>query len=680
MGFQQLFPLTDSIWVCFTVLVLVLFIPMLSKRIRVPQIAGLIITGLVVGPGLLGVIESTPAIDFFSRIGLLFIMFFAGLEISLEELKRNRLWGFISGLLTFAVPFAACYICCTALLGLSSMAAVTAGCIMGSHTLVSYPIISRYALSRRNSVTVSVSGALFAILLALSIYAVSQSSAADGLSSALWLALRTAIYLGAVIVLFPRLARSFFNNVKNSFSHFLFVMILLALGCGLADVIGLDGILGAFLTGIVLNRYIPKSSPLMNRLDFTGNTLFVPVFLLQTGMLIDLKGMIGEWNVLLIFAVLFAAGTAGKWLVALFVQKACRMVADDRRIMFGLSSAHAAGALAIAMGAYGKGLIDNSMLSAIILIVLFSCILSSVVTEKSAARLHASQSEADAPQSRLMVMLTGSNTLQALMDTAVTVYRRNGNEMAGIYITIKGEHATAYMQEGKSRLSEAEAIAASADIPFISQNRMGNNIVDSILHAAGEYGANSMIMGLPPRTEITTGYFENMIRPLTDGFGGTIVLQRMIRPMNTIRRITVLVPGPVIQNDAFENCMDVLSRISNAIGCATEFYGKDQPMDAVRGTGLVFSNGRVTYNEVSETDDMHLVIAGLHSDHLLVIAGPREHETHAGRAFLHLYERIHMQQGEGFSTMLLFAETDALKGKEEATVRTERDFLKLLRM
>ena len=680
MGFQQLFPLTDTIWICFIVLMLVLFVPIVCKRLRFPQIAGLIVTGTLLGPGLLNILQITPELKFFSRIGLLFIMFFAGLEIDLEEMKRNKVWGIIFGILTFAVPWALCYMACVWLLQLPARTSAILACIMGSHTLISYPIISRYGLGRRQSVTISVSGALVAILLALVVYAVMMSTAAGESFNPLWFTLKIAIYVTAIILIYPRIARGFFHTVTNSFSHFLFVMILLALSCGLAQIIGLDSIVGAFLAGIVLNRYIPKSSPLMNRLDFVGGTLFVPMFLIGTGLMIDLSGMTGNWLFLTAFAVLFTVGTLGKWIAALFVQKANKFQRDDRRIIFGLSESHAAGALAIAMGAFAGGMMDNTTLSTTVLIVLFSCILSNIITENGALSLHQNeQSDAPAQDNRMLVMLTGSNTLQAIMDTAITLYDRKDRDMVGLYITINGEHAPKYLQDGKGRLEEAKQIAASADIPFITHNRLGNNIIDSIIHASNEFEATGIIMGLPLRHSINLPYLENIISPLNDGFHGQIVLQRFVSPINTIRRIVVLVPGPILQDDAFEKCMESIYRISMAIGCAIEFYGKDQPISAVRGTGLNFSSGRVSYNEVSETADMHWVMAGLHTDHLLMIVGPRDPETHAGRSFRHLYERIHLPETD-FSTMLLFPETQTLKGKEETSVRTERDFLKMLRM
>ena len=679
MSFQQLFPLTDSIWICFVVLTLVLFVPILCKRLRFPQIAGLILTGTIIGPSLLHIIGLTPEIRFFSRIGLLFIMFFAGLGIDLEEMKRNKVWGITFGVITFALPWVMCYFSCIWLLQLPASTSAILACIMGSHTLISYPIISRYGLGRRQSVTISVSGALIAILLALVVYAVMMSTHGDGDFNPYWFILKIVVYIAAVIFIYPRIARDFFSRVTNSFSHFLFVMILLALSCGLAQVIGLDSIVGAFLAGIVLGRYIPKSSPLMNRLDFVGNTLFVPLFLLGTGLMIDINGMSGNWLFLIAFGVLFTVGTIGKWMAALFVQKANSLSRYDRRIIFGLSESHAAGALAIAMGAFAGGLMDNSTLSSTVLIVLFSCILSNLITEKAAVLIHQNEQTDTTRDNRLLVMLTGSNTLRAIMDTAMTLYDRKDRDMVGLYVTVNGEHAPKYMQDGKGRLQEAQEIAASADIPFVTHNRLGNNIIDSILHASNEFETNGIVMGLPLRHSIDLPYFENIISPLNDGYHGQIVLQRFVTPINTIRRIVVLVPGPVLQDDAFERCMESIYRITMAIGCATDFYGKDQPISAVRGTGLNFSSGRVSYNEVSETADMHWVMSSLAQDHLLIIVGTRDSESHAARSFRHLYERIHMPESD-FSTMLIFPETQTVKGKEEATLRTERDFLKMLRM
>lgn len=680
MTFQQLFPLTDGIWTTALVLALILSVPSLCRRLRFPQIAGLIVAGTVTGPGLLNIIRINSTLEYAGRVGLLFIMFFAGIQTDLEEMKRNRTNGIAFGLLTFLIPFTACLWVGQSVLGLNATESGIAGCIMGSHTLVSFPIVSRFGLDRRKSVTISLTGALVAILAALVLYSAFVSDS-NGISSVLVLLSKLACYAAAVILIYPRAARRFFRQASSHFSHFLFVMLLLAVSCGLACLTGLDPILGAFLAGLMINRFVPNTSPLMHRMDFIGNALFIPVFLLTTGMMIDVRSVCNDWNTLWIFAAVFITGTAAKWTASLIIQKASHFDRDDRLILFGLSESHAAGALAITTGAYAAGVIGLSVLSATVLIVLFSCILSNIVTERAANRIFLKGRKDDSNgYERLLVTLTGSNTLKALMDTAMTIRPKKGPEMVGLYVTVGGEHATKYMQDGKGRLQEAAAIAASADVPFVAHNRLGNNIVESIVHATKEFDATSLIMGMPLRRSITTYYYENIVSPLIESVPGEIVLQRMTSPLNTIRHIAVLVPGPVIQDDSFAKSIGTILKICSSASCSTVFYGKTQAVDTVRGAVKGSEGGRVSFCEVSETVDMDWAINELHADDLLVIIGTRYTDSHAARSFRHLYEHIHLKDND-FSTMLIFPSAQVQDGTgRETGARTSRDLLKMLRV
>lgn len=684
MDWSSIFPLSDGIWAAFLVLAIVLAIPPLMARIRFPQIAGLIIIGVLVGPGCLDLLAPDNVLEFFSRIGLLMIMFFAGLGIDLEEMKKTRSQGIAFGILTFAVPWVICYFTSLYVLKASAPAAAVISCVLGSHTLISYPIISRHGLGRRQSVAVSVSGALVAIVLALVIYSFVQSAAKGDDSFSIWFfLLEFAIYVSFIIFIYPRVARLFFRKSGNSNSHFLFVLMMLALSCGLAGIIGLEGVLGAFLAGIVLNRYIPATSPLMNRLDFTGNTLFIPLFLLNTGLMIKPAELFGDMDILLFFLLLFAAATLGKWIPAWIIQKFCHMSRADRMVLFGLSESHAAGALAIIMGAYSIGIIDNTILSTTVLIVLFSCILSNIITERATELILKSDlTKGNVTQDEsMLVCLSGSSTTRALMDFALAVRNsRRKDELVGLHITVGGDHTHKYMSDGKDTLLEAQAQAAAAEVPFRMQNRVGTNITGSIVHAANEFESTQIMMGLPPSEHLTANYYENIIRPLVDNCGVQQAFLRLTIPLNTIRRMTVLVPGPVVQDYGFEKSMDTLSRLSMTIGCATDFYGKNSALDAVRGTGRVFSSGKVLYQPMGESADMNGVINNVNYDHLLILVGQRDAETHAGRAFLHLYERLHFMKTQ-CSVMILFPETARMQEAYTlSSVRTDRDLLKLLRI
>ncbi|MBR4303564.1 MAG: cation:proton antiporter [Bacteroidaceae bacterium] len=685
MDFQQIFPVTDSIWKCFIVIALILFVPFISQRIRFPQIAGLILAGLLVGGSGLNIIDTDEVLSMCSKIGLLFIMFFAGLDIDIEEMKKTGHWGFIFGIITFAIPFGACYYSCIHILDMTVPASLIVGCIMGSHTLISYTIVGRYGLTKEPGVTIAVTGALVAILLALVINSFVRSAYSEhGENFSLWLfMLKFAIYISFIVYAFPKLSRTFFHRFGSGHAHFLFIFMMLMLSAGLASLIGLEGILGAFLAGLVTSRYIPQSSPLMNRIDFIGNTLFVPIFLLHTGMLINLKEIISNPRIIYLFGVIFAIGTVGKWLAALIIQKIRHLDKNNRRLIFGLSESHAAGALAITMGAYTLNLVDNIVLSTTIIIVLFSCIASNIITERAAISQQKiiSNKTNEKRKEKLMVLVHNPATTANLMDTVMALRTpKSRTETVGLHITINGEHANKYMQSGKSELEHAASIAAAADMPFTIHNRLGNNIIDSIKHASEEYEATDLIMGLADIRNVTRKYYEDFILSVTAKNRQQTFFVRMNIPVNMIRRIVVIIPEQFTLSPGFLKSMEYIGRLGTSIGCSTHFYGNESTLNDVRSYGK--SASRTEYYPISDTNDLGWIMDNVNKDHLLVLVGPREDAMNGIHPFAHLYEHIQSIQKE-CNMMLVFPESDSLQNSIEttqATTRTDRDLLKMLRM
>lgn len=689
MNYQQIFPVTDPIWECFIVISLILFIPIITQKIKFPQIAALILTGVLIGKSGLNIISMDSMLFFCSKIGLLFIMFFAGLEIDIEEMKKTGTWGVTFGIVTFLLPFLLCLFVGLYILNLDLPASMLMGCVLGSQTLISYPIISRYGLSKHQSVTISITGALIAILMALIGNAFIRSAYAPGSTSdfKLWLFfIKFAAYVAVIIILFPRLTRWFFK--KNVISHvqFLFVFMLLALSSGVASFIGLEGILGAFLAGLVLGRYIPHASPLMNRIDFIGNTLFIPIFLLTTGMIIDIRDLISDPDIIIYFGLFFVMGTIGKWIAAWFIQKSNRYDKNSRLLLFGLSVSHAAGALAITMGAFSLGLIDNTLLSATILIVLFSCITSNIVTEYGASRLYQRELEdkpKDVLKEKILVMLSNPETTHTLMETMIALrQQKNSFETVGLHITINGEHAVKYMQAGKKDLEIAAKIAATADIPFITQNRIGNNIIDSILHSSEEFEISYILLGLTAKENITRKYYYDFILQLISQTGLQIVFSRLSIPLNTIRRIIVLVTGQPILDKGLKNCIESVNRLSIAIGCSTGYYCEEHTINAIKSMGVLSNNHRTSFSSLGEVADMDWTIQNIHADHMLILIGSRDDTMDDGSSFGHIYDRIHTIKSD-CSIMLMFPmseESTISDNKNQVTNRTDSDLLKVLRM
>lgn len=685
MNWSDIFPITDTIWASFLILSIIMVVPSLMSRIRFPQIAGLIITGLLVGENGLGLIDNQGHIQFFSRVGLLFIMFFAGLETDIEEMRKTKVWGLLFGFLTFTVPFVLCLAVCSWLFGFSRQMSLVIGCIMGSHTLISFPIISHKGLSTLKSVAISLTGALMAILLALTVFAYVQAEfKGSGGFNPLLLLLKIALYAFVIIFFYPRMARTFFKRVNNSFSHCLFVLILLFLSTGLASIIGLEGILGAFLAGLVLGRYIPGTSPLMVRLDFIGNTFLIPIFLLYTGMLTDVRNLHGNLTILYLSGALLLAGTFAKWLPAFIIQKSTRLSRNDRMIMFGLSESHAAGALAIAMGGYNLGIVDGPAISAIILVVLFSCLFSNFITERGAdsiVRCGTSGGSLYSTPERQLVCLSGGTTMQPMMDTAIALRLPHSKiETVGLHITVDGEHVPKYISEGRQILSDASAIAASADMPFITQNRVGTSIPASILHAADEYTATDIIVGLPPKQDLTGIFYENFLTTLTSATNRQLIFLRLTVPLSMTRRITVLVQDINIAQCRLDKSLDVIRRLGTQIGCHVELFGKPDLMDYAKDQGKFFNSSLAKCSPINDPEDIKLILGNLSDDHLFVTIRNRETITSQQEATLvSIYKSLPAIKPD-CGIMLLYPETADIELKPVPSARTERDMLKLLRI
>ena len=295
-----LFPITNPTWIFLIVLVIILFAPLLFNRIRVPHLVGMILAGVLVGEHGLNILTRDSSFELFGKVGLYYIMFLASLEMDLEGLKKNRTRGIIFGLITFSIPFILGYAVGNYVLGLQWEASLLFSCIISSHTLVAYPIVARYGLSRHDCVTIAIAGTMIALLLALLTLAGISASAKGDISTTFWFSfgLKCAVYCLIIFFCYPRLTRAFFKRYSDNVTQFTFVLALLIMSAALSELAGLEGLFGAFLAGLVLNRYIPRVSPLMNRIEFVGNALFIPYFLIGVGMLINVKSLFDHHSVI----------------------------------------------------------------------------------------------------------------------------------------------------------------------------------------------------------------------------------------------------------------------------------------------------------------------------------------------------------------------------------------------
>ena len=332
-------PLQNPVLVFCVVLFIILLAPLILRQFKVPGVIGLIISGVIVGPHALNILEKNSAVDLFSTIGLLYIMFIAGLELDMDEFRRNRNKSLWFGLFTFAIPLSIGYPACRYLLGYGEAASFLTAIMFATHTLVAYPIVSKFGISRHQAVAITVGGTILTDTAVLLVFAVIMGAENGGLTQEFWLRLSTSmvLFLLFMFLVLPRIARWFFSRLESEkTSHYIFVLAAVFFAAFLAQVAGVEPIIGAFVAGLSLNRLIPHSSALMNRLEFVGNALFIPFFLISVGMIVDVRVLTRGTDAVVVAAVLTVVALAGKWLAALLAQVVFRYSGAQRQLIFGL--------------------------------------------------------------------------------------------------------------------------------------------------------------------------------------------------------------------------------------------------------------------------------------------------------------------------------------------------------
>ena len=365
------------------------FVPLLCRKIHVPSIVGFILAGIVIGPSVLDLVGETPALQILGSLGMLYIMFQSGSEIDINDFKQYKYRSLFFGLCTFFIPFGLGLITSQYLLPYGWLPSLLLGAMYGSHTLMTYPIVSRYGVQKNVAVNITVGATMVAIILSLIVLAIVEGwnrSVQSITDYAIQLAL-LAVFLLTVLWLFPRFARMFFKRYRDPISEFMVVMLMLVGSALLADLAGLEGILGAFLCGVSLNRLLPNRSPLMGRINFVGNSIFVPLFLISVGLMIDIHAFWSGWTTVTIAIVMVITKLIGKSISAWIAQVVFRFSKHERQLVFGLSHATAAGTLAIVTIAYQMGLLSSDVLNASVLMILILCTTASFITEHAAKEL-----------------------------------------------------------------------------------------------------------------------------------------------------------------------------------------------------------------------------------------------------------------------------------------------------
>lgn len=636
----QYFPITDPTLTFFVVLLIILLAPIIMGKLRIPHIIGMVLAGVVVGKYGLNILVRDNSFELFGRVGLYYIMFLAALEMDMESIRKNRNRLLIFALLTFTVPLLLTYFMGIHLLNYGITASLLLGCIMASNTLVAYPIVSRYGLQRKPSVTLSVGSSIISLIFSLiMLAAIIASNKGEG-SIGFWLFFvsKFVIYCAAAIFLLPRLTRWFLRRYSDAVMQFIFVLASLFLCAALSAAIGLEGIFGAFLSGLILNRYIPSVSPLKNRLEFIGNAVFIPYFLIGVGMLINVRLLFTGGGILWAVICITLFGTLGKAIAAYAACFGFRMPISSGHMMFGMTSAHAAGAIAMVMvgmnllGEDGAPLVSAQMLNAVIVMILFTCIISSVITEQSAQRIILRDKELPveahrkANDQRILVPVKYPEYAEQLMNMAILMLNRKQTRgLVALNVVYDGEHMHRNMEQGNRLLEQMTQYCAGSDIQIQTQTRIAANIANGIKHAFKEFQATEILIGMHTHKEVSTKFWGEFHQSLFNGLNQQITMARLAQPLNTIRRIQVAVPSRAEFEPGFYRWLERLSRIAGNLECRIQFHGRTETLSLVNEyIKNRHPQVRADYSNMDHWNELPKLANDVADDHLFVIVTARK--------------------------------------------------------
>jgi Kef-type K+ transport system membrane component KefB len=637
-------PLTNPVLLFALILAIILFAPLILNKFKIPHLIGLIIAGALIGPNGFNLMLRDSSIELFGKVGILYIMFLAGLEINLAEFKKNSLKSAVFGMYTFLIPMILGIVVGIYYLGFSTNTSILLASMFASHTLIAYPIVSKLGITNNRAVNITVGGTMITDTLALLVLAVIVGMSTGEIDNRFWITLSISVVVFALVVvfLFPLVGRWFFKNFDDNISQYIFVLSMVFLGAFLAQMAGIEDIIGAFLVGLSLNRLIPHTSPLMNRINFVGNALFIPFFLIGVGMLIDFRAFFMGMETVIVAVTMTVVATFAKYAAAWLTQKTFKFSRHERSVIFGLSNAQAAATLAavlvgynIILGETPTGepirLLSDSILNGTILMILITCTIASFATQSGAH--HISLLEASAENEgessfdeRILVPLKNPETIEELVNMGVTI-RSKGNK-SGLYalkILNNSVDDWAAEKQAKEVLSKAEVTASATDTKLNQLLRYDNNVVSGITNVVKEHKITDIILGLHNKKGLTGSFLGNLSEGVLMRCIATTYIYRPTQPLATIKRHLVIVPPNAERVIGFSLWVNKVLNISRNTGSKLVFYGTDQTLEIIR-KHLNKNAYNAEYKEFSEWEDFLILSREVHeNDNLVIVLSRKEH-------------------------------------------------------
>ncbi|WP_298391136.1 cation:proton antiporter [Hydrotalea sp.] len=587
-------PLQNPVLIFSLILFIILLSPILLKKLNIPGIIGLIIAGVIIGPHGFNVLEKNSAVDLFSTIGLLYIMFIAGLELDINEFKANQNKSFLFGFLTFIIPLGIGFPVCYYLLGYDVNASFLTASMFSTHTLVAYPIVSRLGIAKNQAVAITVGATVLTDTAVLIILAIIMGNHAGTLNSDFWIRLLVSlsIFSAIMFLVVPRIAKWFFRVLESErHSHYIFVLAVVFFAAFLAEVAGVEPIIGAFVAGLALNKLIPLSSALMNRIEFMGNSLFIPFFLISVGMIVDVSVITHGPAALIVAGTLITVALSGKWIAAWLTQLILKYSKEQRQLIFGLSSSHAAATLAIILVGFKAGIIDENILNGTIILILITCVFGTIATEKAAKKilLNKEKNEIDILESSVMnseqILIPTANveTVDKILDLAILIKdKKSRNPVTILTVVPNDETAEKNIILSKTKLEEFIQQASATENKVSTITTIDHNVSSGISRITREVLADYVLLGWPHKNGILENLISDKFENILTKINKNIFITHLSKPFVYNKRIVAITPLLAELETGFNAWLKKLIDLSQELSIPVLIFGSNKTYAAIQ--------------------------------------------------------------------------------------------------
>ena len=624
-------PLADPVLKFLLILLIILAAPLLLNKLRIPHLLGLIIAGAIIGPHGFNLVLRDSSIILSGTAGLLYIMFLAGLEIDMADFKRNSTKSLAFGMYTFLIPMILGTVVGIWVLRFNVLTSVLLASMFASHTLIAYPIISKLGISKNKAVSITVGGTMITDTLALLVLTIIVGMATGQVNDMFWIRLGVSILIFALIVLFgfPFIGRWFFKHVHDNISQYIFVLVMVFLGSFLAQVAGMEAIIGAFLSGLALNRLIPQSSPLMNRVEFVGNAIFIPFFLLGVGMLIDYRTFFTSFETIKVGLIMIIVATAAKYIAAWMTQKTFHLSTDQRSVIFGLSNAQAAATLAAGMVGYNVitgtdangepiRLLNESVLNGTILMILVTCTIASFAAQKGAHNIAAqdiSDKEENKKESEhILIPVSNEETVEELVNLSLAIKSpQNKNGLFALKVIDNHHSDEKALKQSRRVLQTAVNTAAATDTRMKDLLRYDLSVSNAIASVVKEREITDLVVGLHKEKDIPAAFLGHIVESVLAESSVSTFIYKPAQPISTVRRHLIIIPELAEKEIGFNQIIFRLRNVTQNTGAATVFYGSEATLNALKKL-LAKKSGEASYIEFNDWDDFLIVFRDIKPD------------------------------------------------------------------